>query len=94
MINNICYWVGRIAKDKILHFLICYLIVDYCLSIGQHFNLSILLNSIIAFVVTSAIIFLKEIVDEKQYHSWDWYDILAGYIGIIAKTIAFTIQVV
>lgn len=94
MISNICYWIGRIAKDKILHFLLCYLIVDYCLSIGQHFNLSILLNSIIAFVVVSAMIFLKETVDEKQYHGWDWYDILAGYIGVIAKTIAFTIQVV
>lgn len=94
MINNICYWIGRIAKDKILHFLLCYLIVDYCLSIGQHFNLSILLNSIIAFIVVSAIIFLKEIVDEKQYHGWNWYDILAGYIGVIAKAIAFIIQVV
>lgn len=94
MISNICYWIGRIAKDKILHFLICYIVFDYCLSIGKYFNFNIKLTFISSFIIVSFLIFLKEAIDEKQYNGFDWYDILAGYIGVIAKTIPFMIQVV
>ena len=94
MISNICYWIGRIAKDKILHFLLCYLIVDYCLSIGEYFNFNIILTFIISFIIISSLIFLKEAIDENQYNGFNWYDILAGYIGVIIKTIPFMIQVV
>ena len=94
MINNICYWIGRIAKDKILDFLICYIVFDYCLSIGKYFNFNIELTFISSFITVSFLIFLKEAIDEKRYKGFDWYDILAGYIGVIAKTIPFIIQVV
>lgn len=94
MINNICYRIGRIAKDKILHFLICYVIFDYCLSIGEHFNFKTTLTFISSFIIISSLIFLKEAIDENKYNGFDWYDILAGYIGVIAKTIPFIIQVV
>lgn len=94
MISNICYWIGRIDKDKILHFLVCYVIFDYCLSIGEHFNFNIILTLISSFIIISSLIFLKEVIDENKYNGFDWYDILAGYIGVIAKTIPFIIQVV
>ena len=94
MISNICRWIANIYKDKILHFLICYIIFDYCLSIGEHFNFNTELTFISSFVIVSFLIFWKEVIDKKQYNCWDWYDILAGYIGVITKTIPFMIQVV
>ena len=94
MISNICYFIVRIPKDKILHFLICYIIFDYCLSIGEHFNFNIILTLISSFTIISSLIFLKEVIDENEYNGFNWYDILAGYIGVIAKTIPFMIQVV
>ena len=94
MISNICRLIGKIDKDKILHFLICYIIFDYCLSIGEHFNFNIILTLIGSFIIISFLIFLKEIIDENKYNDFNWYDILAGYIGVIAKTIPFMIQVV
>ena len=94
MISNICHLIGKIDKDKILHFLICYIIFDYCLSIGEHFNFNIILTLISSFIIISSLIFLKEVIDEKEYNGFNWYDILAGYIGVITKTIPFIIQVV
>lgn len=94
MINNICNWIGKIDKDKILRFLICYIIFDYCLSIGEHLNFNIELTFISSFVIVSFLIFWKEAIDKKQYNSWNWYNILAGYTGAIAKIISFMIQVV
>ena len=94
MISNSCRLIGKIDKDKILHFLICYVIFDYCLSIGEHFNFNIILTFISSFIIISSLIFLKEIIDKNEYNGFDWYDILAGYIGVIAKTIPFIIQVV
>lgn len=94
MISNICRLIGRIDKDKILHFLICYVIFDYCLSIGEYFNFNITLTFISSFIIISSIIFLKEVIDENKYNGFNWYDILAGYIGVITKTIPFMIQVV
>ena len=94
MISNICRFIGKINKDKILHFLICYVIFDYCLSIEEHFNFNIMLTFISSFIIISSLIFLKEVIDKNEYNGFDWYDILAGYIGVIAKTISFIIQVV
>ena len=94
MINNICLLIGKIDKDKILHFIICYVIFDYCLSIRERFNFNIILILISSFIIISSLIFLKEIIDENEYNGFNWYDILAGYIGVIAKTIPFIIQVV
>lgn len=94
MINNICYWIGRITKNKILHFLICYIIFDYCLSIGEYLNFNIELTFISSFVIVSFLIFWKEAINKKQYNHFDEYNIIAGYIGVIAKIIPFMIQVV
>ena len=94
MISNICYLIRRIAKDKILHFLICYIIFDYCLSIEEYLNFNIELTFISSFVIVSFLIFWKEAINKKQYNSFDCYNILAGYIGVIAKIIPFMIQVV
>ena len=94
MISNICRWIANIDKDKILHFLICYVIFDYCLSIGEHFNFNIILTLIGSFIIISSLIFWKEVIDKNEYNGFNWYDILAGYIGVITKIIPFMIQVV
>lgn len=94
MINNIYNWIGKIDKNKILRVLICYIIFDYCLSIGEHLNFNIELTFISSFVIVNFLIFWKEAINKKQYNSFDWYNILAGYIGVIAKMIPFMIQVV
>ena len=94
MISNICCLIGKIDKDKILHFLICYVIFDCCLSIGEHFNFNTELTFIGSFIIVSFLIFLKEVIDKNEYNGFNWYDILAGYIGVITKIIPFMIQVV
>ena len=44
MISSICYWIGRIDKDKILHYLLSYVIFDFFLSLFERFDLSNWLN--------------------------------------------------
>ena len=94
IISKICYTIGQIAKDKILHYLLSYIIFDYCLSIGEYLNFNIELTFISSFVIVSFLIFWKESINKKQYNRFDRYNIIAGYIGVIAKTIPFMIQVV
>lgn len=93
MISNICYWIGRIPKDKILHYFLSYFILDTCLSTFGHFDVTTWLSIVISISVVSVAIFGKEAIDEKQYHGWDWYDILAGYLGVITKTGLFLIEI-
>lgn len=94
MISNICNWIRKIDKDKILHFLIYYIIFDYCFSIGEYLNFNIELTLISSFVIVSFLIFWKEAINKKQYNRFNWYNILIGYIGVISKIIPFIIQVV
>lgn len=93
MISNICYWIGRIPHDKVLHYFISYLILDICLSLCLHYNVTTWLSIVISLSVVSIAIFGKEVIDEKQYNGWCWYDILAGYLGVIAKLIPFLIMI-
>lgn len=94
MISKLCQKIASIAKDKILHFLIAYIALDYSLSIGKLITNDYLINFVIALAIVIVLVFLKETIDEIKYGGWDWKDIFAGYIGIIAKTIAYTVQVV
>ena len=89
MISKLCYKLANIAKDKLLHYFISYLIVDFYLSIGYCINLSNWLNILIAVSVVSLCIFGKETIDQIKYKGWDWKDILAGYLGVITKLILF-----
>ena len=93
MICNLCYWIGRIPKDKILHYFVSYLILDICLSVLEHFDVTTWLSIVISLSVVSIAIFGKEAIDEKQYHGWDWYDILAGYLGVITNIGLFLIGI-
>ena len=34
---------------------------------------------------------LKELIDKKKYNSFDWWDIVASYLGVIAKLIPFLV---
>lgn len=89
MISKLCYKLANIAKDKLLHYFISYLIVDFCLSIGYCINLNNWINILIAISIASICIFGKETIDQIKYNGWDWKDILAGYLGVITKIILF-----
>lgn len=93
MISNICYWIGKIPHDKVLHYFISYLILDICLSLCLHYNVTTWLSIVISFSIVSIAIFGKEAIDEKQYKSWCWYDILAGYLGTITKLGLFLVEI-
>lgn len=94
MISNICYWIGRIPKDKILHYFLSYLILDTCLSICGHLNVTAWISVVISLSIVSIAIFGKESIDEKEYCGWSWMDILAGYLGVITKLGLFLVQTV
>lgn len=94
IISKICYTIGHIAKDKILHYLLSYIIFDTCLSLCSHFNLITWLTLTISIFIISIVIFGKEYIDEKEYNGWDWKDILAGYLGVITKLILFIIEII
>lgn len=94
MISNICYWIGRIPHDKVLHYFISYLILDTCLSVCVHFDVTTWLSIVISLSVVSIAIFGKEAIDEKQYHGWSWLDITAGYLGVITKLGLFLVQMI
>lgn len=94
IIKDVCFAIARHAKDKILHFLLGYVICDYSLSIfgrtGWNYHISLIL-SIIAVTI---FIIGKEIIDKKSGELFDKKDILAGYLGVLLKIISFLILVV
>lgn len=94
MISNLCYWIVRIHKDKILHYFLSYFIFDTCLSVCVHFDVTTWLSVVISLFVVSIAIFGKEAIDEKEYCGWSWMDILAGYLGVITKLGLFLVQTV
>lgn len=93
MISNICSWIGRIAKDKILHFLLSYMIFDYTLSACVRLDFSLLLTFTFSLLIVSCAIIGKEFIDKKEYNSFDWWDIVAGYLGVIVKLIPFLVMI-
>lgn len=94
MISKLCYWIGRIPKDKILHYFISYFILDTFLSIFGYFNVTSLISVVISFSIVSIAIFGKEAIDEKRYNGWSWIDIIAGYLGVITKLGLFLVQTI
>lgn len=91
MINKLCNLIGRIPKDKILHYFISYLIFDLSLSICSHFNLINWITISISTIIVSFAIFIKETIDKKTT-GWSWSDIVAGYLGTITKLGFFLIE--
>lgn len=94
MISKLCYWIGRIPKDKILHYFLSYFILDTFLSIFGYFNITALISVVISFSIVSIAIFGKEAIDEKRYNGWSWIDIIAGYLGVITKLGLFLVQTI
>ena len=94
MISNICYFIVRIPKDKILHYFLSYFILATCLSICGHLNVTAWISVVISLSIVSIAIFGKEAIDEKEYCGWSWMDILAGYLGVITKLGLFLVQTV
>lgn len=93
MISKICQQIATIQKDKVLHFICSYLIFDFCLNIISKFPISNFWNIIISFIIVTIFIIGKEIIDQVKYKGFDWKDILAGYIAVIAKLLLFIIMI-
>lgn len=91
MTNNIisilCNTISKIPKDKLLHYIAGYVIFDCCFTFIYNFDISNILNILTSFLITTAFILGKEIIDEELYNGFDIYDIIASYIGVITKVI-------
>lgn len=94
MISNICNKLGEIKIDKSLHFIVAYIIFDVVYTICNRFSLPIWLSITIAFIIASIALVGKELIDEKKYNGFDWYDIFAGYLGILLKLAILSIMII
>lgn len=94
MINKLFIKIGSIPKDKILHFLIPYLVADVCFTLGAIINLSLLLTLLISILVPSVLILGKELLDQIRYKGWDNKDIIAGYVGVGVKLVLFLLSLI
>ena len=65
--------------DKILHMGVCFALTA---------TLTCLKSWWIAVVVAVAVGILKELVDQIAYKGWDWKDLAADGIGILAGVLA------
>ena len=93
MISKLCTFIASVDKDKLLHFIISYIIFDFCLSILCRFPLPTFINILTSFTIVSVFIVGKEIIDKIDYNGFDWKDILAGYLGVLVKLILFIIMI-
>ena len=95
MINNICIFIAQIAKDKLLHFILSYIIFDACLSCLNKTAMENWLILCIALFIVSIIIVGKEIIDIYDSKTgFSWQDIIAGYLGVLLKLILYFIMIV
>lgn len=93
-IKDICFAIAKYDKDKILHFLLGYVICDYSLSVFERIDWNYYISLIFSIVVVTVFIIGKEIIDKKNGGIFDKKDILAGYLGVLLKIMAFLILVV
>jgi len=77
--------MNKIGADKVLHFETCCLIFLVVAMICMNrFGLCMNTSGAISIVVTLAIGVLKEVYDYKTYGLFDWNDIKADSLGILA----------
>lgn len=93
-IGTLCKLISKPAKDKLLHFILGYIIFDYCISTFYRFGLHFILNISFSLFIVSIFIIGKEFVDKKEYNEFDIWDIISSYLGVILKGIALMILVV
>lgn len=91
MISKICNWLGGIPTDKVLHFVVAYILFDILVTVITKCSVSTIDSILISFLIVSACIFAKETIDKYSYDLFDWYDVLAGYLGMMAKLILLVI---
>lgn len=60
--------------DKILHFLVCYVIVFTFIAFEHLF---------IGLAIAIVLSFCKEFYDKISYNGWSWADLIADSIGIL-----------
>lgn len=90
MISKLCSYIASFPKDKILHFLLCYIMFDYLLVFSSRLISNIELATLVAFGIMNIIIYGKELYDStKPNNKFDWHDVIAGYLGIELKFIIF-----
>ena len=94
MMKEVCFAIAKYAKDKILHFLLGYVICDYSLSVFERLFRTWYISFTISVVIVTIFIIGKEIIDKKSGELFDKKDILAGYLGVLLKIISFLIFVV
>jgi uncharacterized protein YfiM (DUF2279 family) len=86
---KILRWVVKSAtylgvpSDKVLHFVCSALIMGLC---------SIVLNPMLSCFITIAIGLPKELYDchKPNPTGWDWHDLLADLLGMVAVLVVFT----
>lgn len=94
LIKDFCNCLAKPAKDKILHFLIGYIAFDYTLNAYDRLGLHYWITFVLAFVTVTICMVVKELIDKKNYNTFDIFDLIAGYLGILLKIGAFYILVV
>ena len=94
MIKDVCFAITKYTKDKILHFLLGYVICDYNLSIFERFFRTWYISLTLSIAAVTIFIIGKEIIDKKSGELFDRKDILAGYLGVLLKIISFLIFVI
>ena len=94
IIKDVCFAITKYTKDKILHFLLGYVIGDYNLSIFERFFRTWYISLTLSIAAVTIFIIGKEIIDKKSGELFDRKDILAGYLGVLLKIISFLIFVV
>lgn len=94
IIKDFCFAIAKYAKDKILHFLLGYVICDCSLSVFERVFRNCYISLILSIAVVTIFIIGKEIIDKKSGELFDKKDILAGYLGVSLKVIVFLIFVV
>lgn len=93
MISSICYWISKVPQDKLLHFIIAYLIVDISTSVCCHFSLDNWIGLVIGASIALLATIIKELDDKRQWDDWSWLDILASCVGIVVNVSLYLIQV-
>lgn len=91
LINKCLKVFSSIQKDKLLHYIVAYLLTELSLTILTILDASRTLNMLITFAVLSNIIIFKEYYDKNNDGTCEMKDIIAGYLGVLTKFVFFCV---
>lgn len=93
-IKSTCSKFAKIPFDKLLHFILAYIIFDASIALFAKLSLPFVINYASSFAITLLALVGKEVVDEINYKGFDIEDILAGFFAIVLKTLIIIFLVV